>query len=58
MGEPDSCNESSICDVTRIPLSQLRALDDSVLEESVGRLLRMCDGTGDRRWDSPQRILN
>jgi FXSXX-COOH protein len=58
MGEPDSCSESSICDVTRIPLSQLRTVEDSVLEESVGRLLRPCQGIGDRRWDSPQRILD
>lgn len=57
MGEPDSRSEASICDVTRIPLCQLRTLDDSVLEESVERLLRMCQGMGDRRWDSPQRIL-
>lgn len=58
MGESDSHCESSICDVTQIPLSQLRILDDSVLEESVGRLLRMCQGTGDRRWDSPQRVVD
>lgn len=58
MGEPDSHSESSVCDVTRVPLSQLRTLDDSVLEESVGRLLHMCQGVGDRRWDSPQRTLD
>jgi hypothetical protein len=58
MGEPDSCRESRLCDVTQTPLSQLRILDDSVLEESVGRLLYMCQGTGDRCWDSPQRILD
>jgi len=57
MGEPDSCRKSSIIDVTRTPISQLRILDESVLEESVGKFLQMCQGTGDRCWDSPQRML-
>jgi hypothetical protein len=57
MGEPDSRRKSSIIDVTHTPISQLRVLDDSVLEESVGKFLRTCQGVGDRCWDSPQRIL-
>jgi hypothetical protein len=58
MGEPGSHRESSLVDVTQIPLAQLRMLDDAVLDESVGRLLSMCHSVGARCWDSGQRILN
>jgi FXSXX-COOH protein len=58
MGEPGLYRETSLIDVTRTPLAQLRMLDDAALEESVGRLARMCDSAGDRCWDSGERILN
>jgi FXSXX-COOH protein len=58
MDEPGSQSEFSLIDVTRVPLAQLRLLDDAVFDESVGRIVRMCDSIGDRRWDSPQRILS
>lgn len=57
MGEPGSRRDSGLIDVSQMTLSQLRTLDDAALEESVGKLLRMCACVGDRQWDSPQRIL-
>jgi hypothetical protein len=58
MGEPDSRHDSGLIDVSEMTLSQLRTLDDAALEESVGKLLRMCGCAGGRQWDSPQRILH
>lgn len=58
MGEPGSCRDSGLIDVSQMTLSQLRTLDDAVLKESVGKLLRMCVCVGDRHWDNPQRILH
>lgn len=57
MGEPDSRRDSGLIDVSEMTLSQLRTLDDAALEESVGKLLRLCGCVGDRRWDLGQRIL-
>jgi hypothetical protein len=57
MGEPDSRRDAGLIDVSKMTLSQLRTLDDAALEESVGKLLRICGCVGDRHWDSPNRIL-
>jgi hypothetical protein len=58
MGEPGSRRDSGLINVSQMTLSQLRTLDDAVLEESVGKLLRMCVCVGDRHWDSGQRTLH
>ena len=55
---PGFLSGSGLIDVTQVPLASLRLLDDAVLNESVGQLVRKCDSIGDRRWDSPQRIIS